>query len=47
MPEPDVANAVRHEVALTAHGALFRSPDLVLGLSTPRSLEIVDGRLTR
>ena len=45
-PRFDYARA-RHEVALTAHGALFRSRDLELGLSTPRSLEIVDGRDVR
>src|SRR5262245_13775077 len=33
----------RHEVALTPHGALFRSPELDLGLSTRCPLEIVDG----
>ena len=33
----------RHEVAPTPHGALFRSPDLALGLSTRCPLEIVDG----
>src|SRR5512132_521678 len=32
----------RHEVALTPHGALFRSPELGLSLSTRRPLEIVD-----
>ncbi|GAA2143889.1 glycoside hydrolase family 15 protein [Nocardioides koreensis] len=34
----------RHEVALTDHGAVFRSSDLVLSLSASRPLEIVDGR---
>jgi GH15 family glucan-1,4-alpha-glucosidase len=33
----------RHEVALTPHGAAFRSPDLQLGLSTRCLLEIVNG----
>lgn len=33
-----------HEVALTPHGALFRAPDLALGLSTRCPLQIVDGR---
>ena len=33
----------RHEVALTEHGALFRSRELVLGLSARCPLEIVDG----
>jgi hypothetical protein len=33
----------RHEVALTLHGAAFRSPDLQLGLSTRCPLEIVNG----
>src|SRR5262249_25013336 len=32
-----------HEVALTSHGALFRSPELDLSLSTHCPLEIVDG----
>jgi hypothetical protein len=35
------------EVALTAHGALFRSPELELSLSTRSALEIVDGRDAR
>jgi GH15 family glucan-1,4-alpha-glucosidase len=34
---------VGHEVALTPHGALFRSPELALGLSTRHPLEIIDG----
>ena len=33
----------RHEVTLTPHGALFRSPHLELNLSTRSPLEIVDG----
>jgi GH15 family glucan-1,4-alpha-glucosidase len=33
----------RHEVELTSHGALFRSRELELSLSTPCPLEIVDG----
>jgi len=33
---------VGHDVALTQHGALFRSPELALGLSTRYPLEIVD-----
>ncbi|MGE5282945.1 MAG: glycoside hydrolase family 15 protein [Chloroflexota bacterium] len=33
-----------HEVELTPHGALFRAPNLDLGLSARRPLEIVDGR---
>ncbi len=37
----------RHEVALTPHGALFRSPDIGLSLSTRHPLEIVDGRDVR
>ena len=41
-PRFDYARA-RHEVALTPHGALFRSPELGLGLSTRCPLEIVDG----
>ena len=45
-PRFDYARA-RHEVALTAHGALFRSPDLELSLSTRCPLEIVDGRDVR
>ena len=34
---------VRHEVALTAHGAVFRSAGLGLGLSTGCPLEVVEG----
>jgi|SRR5215207_1341403 len=34
---------VRHEVALTPHGAWFRSAELELSLSTRCPLEIVDG----
>ena len=45
-PRFDYARA-RHEVALTPHGALFRSPELALGLSTRCPLEIVDGRDVR
>jgi GH15 family glucan-1,4-alpha-glucosidase len=45
-PRFDYARA-RHEVALTSHGALFRSPQLELGLSTDRPLEIVAGRDVR
>jgi hypothetical protein len=41
-PRYDYARA-RHEVALTQHGALFRSPALKLSLSTRRPLEVVDG----
>ena len=41
-PRFDYARAC-HEVALTPHGALFRSPDLGLSLSTRCPLEIVDG----
>jgi hypothetical protein len=41
-PRFDYARA-RHEVALTPHGALFRSPGLGLSLSTHCPLEIVDG----
>jgi GH15 family glucan-1,4-alpha-glucosidase len=33
----------RHDVELTPHGALFRSPELALGLSTRSPLEVVDG----
>jgi GH15 family glucan-1,4-alpha-glucosidase len=40
-PRFDYARA-RHEVALTEHGALFRSPDLGLRLSTSCPFEIVD-----
>ena len=45
-PRFDYARA-RHEVALTPHGALFRSRELELGLSTRCPLEIVDGRDVR
>jgi GH15 family glucan-1,4-alpha-glucosidase len=41
-PRFDYARA-RHEVALTPHGALFRSPELELTLSTRYPLEVVDG----
>jgi GH15 family glucan-1,4-alpha-glucosidase len=41
-PRFDYARAP-HEVVLTAHGALFRSPKLTLSLSTRCPLEIVDG----
>jgi Trehalase-like, N-terminal len=41
-PRFDYARA-RHDVALTSHGALFRSPELGLSLSTRCPLEIVDG----
>ena len=34
---------VRHEVARTPHGVLFRTPELALHLSTRCPLEIVDG----
>jgi len=34
----------RHELELTDNGAVFRSPELGLGLSTRHPLEIVDGR---
>src|SRR5215475_9589379 len=40
-PRFDYARA-RHEVALTPHGALFRSPELELSLSTRSPLEVVD-----
>ena len=42
-PRFDYARA-RHEVALTPHGALFRSPELELELSTRCARESVDGR---
>jgi GH15 family glucan-1,4-alpha-glucosidase len=45
-PRLDYARA-RHEVALTPHGALFRTPDLELTLSTPCQLELVGGRDVR
>src|SRR5205823_10266064 len=41
-PRFDYARA-HHEVALTPHGALFRSPELELSLSTRCPLQIVDG----
>jgi hypothetical protein len=41
-PRFDYACA-RHEVAPTEHGALFRSPELGLGLTTRCPLSIVDG----
>jgi len=41
-PRFDYARA-GHEVALTPHGAVFRSPGLELGLSTRCPLEVVDG----
>src|SRR6516165_9536316 len=41
-PRFDYARAP-HEVALTPHGALFRSPELTLGLSTHCPLQILDG----
>jgi GH15 family glucan-1,4-alpha-glucosidase len=41
-PRFDYARA-RHQVELTPHGALLRSPGLALSLSTRRPLEIVDG----
>jgi len=41
-PRFDYARA-RHEVALTQHGALFRSPGLGLSLSARCPLEIADG----
>jgi GH15 family glucan-1,4-alpha-glucosidase len=41
-PRFDYARA-RHEVALTPHGALLRSADLGLSLSTRSPLEIVEG----
>src|SRR5215217_340100 len=41
-PRFDYARA-RHEVALTPHGALFRSPELALSLPTRCPLELVDG----
>ncbi|MFI7298683.1 glycoside hydrolase family 15 protein [Streptomyces sp. NPDC050121] len=42
-PRFDYARA-RHEVELTPHGALFRSPELQLGLSTRHPLQIVGDR---
>jgi GH15 family glucan-1,4-alpha-glucosidase len=45
-PRFDYARA-RHEVALTPHGAFFRSPELALSLSTRNPLEIVGGRDVR
>ena len=42
-PRFDYARS-RHEVALTPHGALFRSAELNLSLSTRSPLEIADGR---
>ena len=45
-PRFDYARA-RNEVALTQHGALFRSRELVLSLSARCPLEIVDGRDVR
>jgi GH15 family glucan-1,4-alpha-glucosidase len=41
-PRFDYARA-RHEVGLTPHGALFRSPDLALNLSTRSPLDLVGG----
>jgi GH15 family glucan-1,4-alpha-glucosidase len=34
---------IRHDVTLTEHGALFRSPALILSLSTPCPLKVVNG----
>ena len=45
-PRFDYARAL-HEVALTPHGALFRSPELTLSLSTRCPLQILDGRDVR
>jgi len=45
-PRFDYARA-GHEVALTEHGAVFRSADLELGLWTAAPLEIVEGRDVR
>jgi GH15 family glucan-1,4-alpha-glucosidase len=45
-PRFDYARA-GHEVVLTEHGALFRSAQLQLGLSTDRRLEVVAGRDVR
>jgi GH15 family glucan-1,4-alpha-glucosidase len=45
-PRFDYARA-RHDVVLTPHGALFRSPELGLCLSTRCRLEIVDGHDVR
>jgi GH15 family glucan-1,4-alpha-glucosidase len=42
VPRFDYGRA-RHEVALTPHGARFRSPGLEHGVSTSSPLEIVDG----
>jgi hypothetical protein len=41
-PRFDYARA-RHEVTLTQHSALFRSPELTLSLSAPCPLQIIDG----
>src|SRR5262245_18243610 len=41
-PRFDYARA-RHDVVLTPHGAIFRSPELELSLSAPGPLEVVDG----
>jgi GH15 family glucan-1,4-alpha-glucosidase len=41
-PRFDYARA-RHEVALTEHGAIFRSGELALSVSTDSPLEVVDG----
>jgi len=41
-PRFDYARA-RHEVALTQRDALFRSPELMLSLSAPCPLQIIDG----
>jgi GH15 family glucan-1,4-alpha-glucosidase len=45
-PRFDYARA-GHELVLTPHGALFHSPQLELGLSTDRALEVVHGRDVR
>jgi len=45
-PRSDYARSC-HEVVLSAHGALCRSPELELSLSTSCPLEIVDGRDVR
>jgi GH15 family glucan-1,4-alpha-glucosidase len=45
-PRFDYARS-RHDVALTAHGALFRAPELALSLSARCPLELSDGRDAR
>lgn len=43
LPRASTTRAPRHQVALTRHGALFRSAELVLSLSARCPLQIVDG----